>query len=217
MVQYFRDHKKYVVVSKWHPSGLLFATGSHDHSVNLYRLKDQVSALTHEADEVPHLGHDTHQSLTSKEPFELLEKIPFNLNVETIAFTPDGSKMYVGIRDSNYLQVNTIYNAVDQPHQIFDLNNGNVKTKFNMNATLDDHVSFSAVHMSFSPTDPQYLLIATDRSRSILYREGDSTPVRRRKIAENLRDRFEIFGGQTTIYTVTRGVPGIIPGVMSTR
>ncbi|PRP84304.1 hypothetical protein PROFUN_07605 [Planoprotostelium fungivorum] len=145
VVQYFRDHKKYVVVTKWHPSGLLFATGSHDHTVNLYRLKDQ--------------------SLTSQEPFELIEKIPFNLNVETIAFTPDGARMYVGIRDSNYLQ-------------IFDLNNGNVKTKFNMNAAGDDHVSFSAVHMMFSPTDPQYLLVATDRSRSILYREGESVPVR---------------------------------------
>lgn len=145
VVQAFTDHKKYVVVAKWHPSGKFFATGSHDHNVNVYKFKDGADAK-------------------DQSPFELAAQLPFNLNVETIAFTPDGQRLYVGIRESNYLQ-------------IFDMN-GFEKTKLNMNAAGDDHVSFSALHLSFSPTDHQYLLVGTDRSRNILYREGSSEPVR---------------------------------------
>lgn len=36
-VQHFRDHSKYVVRTKWHPDGELFATASYDKTVGLYR------------------------------------------------------------------------------------------------------------------------------------------------------------------------------------
>lgn len=46
-----------------------------------------------------------------------------------------------------------------------------------MNARQDDHVSFSILHISFSE-DEDYLLASTDRDRVIMYRYGQSTPVR---------------------------------------
>ena len=47
-----------------------------------------------------------------------------------------------------------------------------------MNATLDEHVSFTALDVNFSP-DGDYLLVSTDKSRMIMYRiESGSTPVR---------------------------------------
>lgn len=45
-----------------------------------------------------------------------------------------------------------------------------------MNAALDDHVSFTALDVVFSPDD-KYILVATDRDRLILYHIGNSTPV----------------------------------------
>lgn len=45
-----------------------------------------------------------------------------------------------------------------------------------MNATLDDHISFSALDVNFSP-DENYILVSTDRDRVIMYRIGNSTPV----------------------------------------
>lgn len=49
--------------------------------------------------------------------------------------------------------------------------------KWNMNANMDDHISFSVLNISFSE-DEEYLLVSTDRDRVILYRYGSSNPVR---------------------------------------
>lgn len=47
-----------------------------------------------------------------------------------------------------------------------------------MNAKGDDHVSFTALHMQFSP-DGEYLLVNTDKDRLILYSmSSGSVPVR---------------------------------------
>jgi hypothetical protein len=46
-----------------------------------------------------------------------------------------------------------------------------------MNATLDDHVSFSAMSVAVGINN-EYVLVATDRNRIIMYKEGISTPVR---------------------------------------
>eukprot|EP01117_Protostelium_nocturnum_P019229 TRINITY_DN8280_c0_g1_i2.p1 TRINITY_DN8280_c0_g1~~TRINITY_DN8280_c0_g1_i2.p1 ORF type:complete len:409 (+),score=118.06 TRINITY_DN8280_c0_g1_i2:67-1293(+) len=141
VVQTFHDHRKYVVVAKWHPSGKMFATGSHDRTARLYRWNDESNS------------------------FQFVESFEFNQNVETIAFTNDGNKMYIGVRETNYLQ-------------IFNLANGNEKTKLNMNEKGDDHVSFSALNIQFHPTDDSFFLVATDRGRMILYQQGNSVPLR---------------------------------------
>ena len=39
----FADHKKYVVTAKWHDSGLIFATGSYDNTVNIYKISNMSS------------------------------------------------------------------------------------------------------------------------------------------------------------------------------
>jgi len=46
-----------------------------------------------------------------------------------------------------------------------------------MNSFGDNHVSFNAMFVSYSP-DGKYLLVSTDRERLIMYRVGCSTPVR---------------------------------------
>ncbi len=72
--------------------------------------------------------------------------------------------LVVTVRDDNYLH-------------LYDLNTRK-KTDFNMNATLDEHVSFTALDINFSPDD-ELILITTDKSRLIVYRmESGSTPVR---------------------------------------
>jgi hypothetical protein len=52
------------------------------------------------------------------------------------------------------------------------------ETKFNMNATGDDHVSFSPLFISFNPVDDDYFLVSTDNDRLLMYKRGLSTPVR---------------------------------------
>jgi len=41
----FRDHAKYVVRVRWHPSGDMFATASYDHEVILYRYVSSADIL----------------------------------------------------------------------------------------------------------------------------------------------------------------------------
>jgi hypothetical protein len=78
----------------------------------------------------------------------------------------------IGVREDNYLH-------------IVDLNTLK-ETLFNMNQTLDDHVSFSALHVDFNPVDPNYLLVTTDRDRNIIYKIGNSVPV-------SIRIKFNAF------------------------
>jgi COMPASS component SWD3 len=95
-------------------------------------------------------------------PFALLEQFHFNANPESIAFMKNGT-LVIGVRDDNYLYfVNPMTLA---------------KEKFNMNAALDDHVSFTPMHISFG-LDDEYFLVSTDKDRMIMYRVGSSTPVR---------------------------------------
>jgi len=102
-------------------------------------------------------------SLEEENPFVLVQQFPFSANVEAIVFSGNET-LVISVRGDNYL------------HSI-DLTTMN-KTKFNMNANHDDHVSFNAMDLSLSPLNNDYLLVSTDKNRMILYRMGNSTPVR---------------------------------------
>jgi len=143
-----KDHTKYVVGCKWYIDGLTFATASHDHSVAIFRCKD-ADNLKPDSD--------------AQNSFSLVERYPFNANAEAITWNKEGV-LVVAVREDNYL------------HMI-DLNSSS-KTRFNMNAALDNHVSFTAMALSFNPVDEDYLLVGTDKDRVILYKVGNSTPVR---------------------------------------
>jgi len=95
-------------------------------------------------------------------PFTLVERLQFNGNVEALVVTKSDTMIFA-VRDDNYLH-------------FLDLKTMQ-KTNFNMNSTLDDHVSFTAMDISVSP-DEEFILVTTDRDRSILYKLGNSTPVR---------------------------------------
>ena len=45
IVQHFNDHQKYVVRTSWHPGGHMFATGSYDRTVCLYK-KERCASST---------------------------------------------------------------------------------------------------------------------------------------------------------------------------
>jgi len=68
----------------------------------------------------------------------------------------------IGVRDDNYLHL------VDT-HTL-------KRTKFNLNAAQDDHVSFTPMDLSI--VDDTFLLVSTDKDRVIMYRNGNSSPVR---------------------------------------
>lgn len=100
---------------------------------------------------------------STKPKFDLLKTLHFNANPESIAFHPDSKSLLIAIRESNNLRV-------------VNLENYEIE-KFNMNSNLDDHVSFSALHLSFSKTG-KYVLVSTDHHRILLYEMGCSSPLR---------------------------------------
>jgi len=77
----------------------------------------------------------------------------FPVNVEAIAFSPDA--LVVATRDNNYLT-------------FFDPHTLQLKEKKNMNANMDDHVSFNAMDLNFSK-DYSLLLVQTDKERLIMF------------------------------------------------
>lgn len=67
----------------------------------------------------------------------------------------NGKDVVVSVRDDNRLHV-------------IDLESGEVKELLNMNATGDDHVSFTALDVSVSPGG-RHVLVSTDKDRLILF------------------------------------------------
>lgn len=86
--------------------------------------------------------------------------------------------MLVAVREDNNiysinlqtLEVSSLFSALWYLH-VFQ------KTKLNMNANGDDHVSFSAMDINATP-DGRYYLVSTDKDRMILYKYGSSAHVR---------------------------------------
>jgi len=87
--------------------------------------------------------------------YEHTQKWSFSGNVEAMEFTPDGIALIVAIRGDNYL------NYI----QLRDFSISRV----NMNATGDDHVSFTAMYIECSPSG-NHLLVQTDKDRIIVMR-----------------------------------------------
>lgn len=95
--------------------------------------------------------------------FQLKKQFLFASNVESIHFTLDGKLLLVAAREDNYLH------CVDMDTL--------TEWKLNMNANQDDHVSFSALHVT-SDAASKYLLVATDKNRNIMFSLADSQQVR---------------------------------------
>jgi WD40 repeat protein len=86
--------------------------------------------------------------------FVLQKRLPFRANVEAIQFTPIGNKLLIAVREDNYIHSYDLQSQQD--------------LKWNMNANMDDHVSFSALDLAVYPNS-HYLLVATDKERVILF------------------------------------------------
>jgi len=99
--------------------------------------------------------------------FELKKTIVFANIVEAIELWDDTilnqQEIIVSVREDNYL--NYIHLLSYQIRRV------------NMNANLDDHISFTALDLSLSPNS-SHLLVATDKSRIIMFRTGTSIQLR---------------------------------------
>jgi COMPASS component SWD3 len=95
VVQTFYDHSKYVVKSRWFNAGNSYMTASHDKTVNVYCMNEEMQM------------------------FEKNRTLYFKTPVESIACTMgDGSVLVVGVRDDNYLH----YFRVDENFDEFRVN-----------------------------------------------------------------------------------------------
>ncbi|KAJ3443273.1 hypothetical protein M0812_09107 [Anaeramoeba flamelloides] len=95
--------------------------------------------------------------------FGLKKKISFRNPIQDVIFGDNSREMIVAVRNENnlyYINCETL--KVD---------------KINLNENLDNHVSFSAMHLSLSP-DEKYLLVTTDKDRIITYLYKSSIQLR---------------------------------------
>ncbi|KAF9354683.1 hypothetical protein BGX26_007492 [Mortierella sp. AD094] len=143
--QHFKDHTKFVVRAKFAKDGDIIVTGSHDKTVNVYKVQPGQNA-----DQLPR--------------YVLDKTLNFKGSVEGLCVLPMTSSrtaptVVIGTRDDNYL------------HYV-DLDNYST-VKYNMNVNKDDWVSFTPMDISVSPhNNGGYLLVSTDSptGRQILFR-----------------------------------------------
>jgi len=95
--------------------------------------------------------------------FTLCKQFLFSSNVESIHFTLDGKLLLIAAREDNYVHCVNMDTLAEW--------------KFNMNANQDDHVSFSALHLC-SDNASKYLVVATDKDRSIMFSLDSNEQVR---------------------------------------
>ncbi|XP_011270465.1 hypothetical protein CAOG_08825 [Capsaspora owczarzaki ATCC 30864] len=151
VLQTFADHTKFVVRVQWSPNGEYFATASYDHHVGLYRRVQKVSKPVEDDDD----------SDAEEEPapfkFERVGHFLFEGYAEALCFSPEGDELCMAARNDCFLH-------------FVELTSGNYeRSKMNMNALGDTHVSFTALDVSYSPFGKKYLLVCTDKNRLILY------------------------------------------------
>ncbi|KAG5182397.1 WD40-repeat-containing domain protein [Tribonema minus] len=154
----FRDHAKYVVCARWSRDGALLATASHDKTVALY----STAAAAADGD----------GAAAAAAPLRLVTKLYFPEAVEAVEFVGGGAS-----GDPQRLMVA----SREQPHLVYvDLVDGagyaQARVSVNANA-WDAHVSFSVLGLAASP-DGRYVLAATDRARTIVYRAGHNAHIR---------------------------------------
>ncbi|ETI31873.1 hypothetical protein F441_21100 [Phytophthora nicotianae CJ01A1] len=134
----FHDHNRHGAFKiAWSASGLFFATGSSDKSLNMYQCS--------------HLDGDGEQ-------VEKIKSFYFNGTVEAMAFAPSGSEsselLVVAVRDDCYVHY------IDC--STFE------KERVNMNPDGIEHVSYTIMDLSLSPSG-KYLLAATDSNRNFIF------------------------------------------------
>ncbi|ETP29857.1 hypothetical protein F442_21042 [Phytophthora nicotianae P10297] len=134
----FHDHNRHGAFKiAWSASGLFFATGSSDKSLNMYQCS--------------HLDGDGEQ-------VEKIKLFYFNGTVEAMAFAPSGSEsselLVVAVRDDCYVHY------IDC--STFE------KERVNMNPDGIEHVSYTIMDLSLSPSG-KYLLAATDSNRNFIF------------------------------------------------
>ncbi|KAG9293206.1 hypothetical protein G9A89_010543 [Geosiphon pyriformis] len=105
----------------------------------------------------------------------------FTGNIESFCFLPDNRHLVVGIREDNYLHY-IKYNPYS-PSSSINPSSSFTTTKYNMNSTGDDWISFTPMHISPSPhNNGSYLLVSTDSSsqngRLILFKTHSSKQLR---------------------------------------
>lgn len=108
-------------------------------------------------------------SATTTDNWKLQHRWTFSGNVECIVFWGN-TTIVASIRDSNMLRY-------------IDCASRDI-TDINMNPNQDDWVSFTAMDLAISP-DGTYLLVASDKSKLLLYKLGGSEQLRRFYGAEN--------------------------------
>jgi WD40 repeat protein len=108
------------------------------------------------------LRRDSAAAAAASGAFEETKEWMFAGCVEAMAVLgKEQTKVVVSVREDNRLHV-------------IDLETGEVSELLNMNATGDDHVSFTALDLSVRPSslsssDGRHLLVSTDRDRLILF------------------------------------------------
>ncbi|KAH3723033.1 Protein will die slowly [Pelomyxa schiedti] len=128
-------------------------------------------------------GYDKTIHLFNGTDYHPLHTWTFSTAVEALIFNNESTKIIAAVRENNYLHV-------------LDLTSFET-TYVNVNATGDDHVSFSIMDLCLSSSN--LLLASTDRSRVILFRSESSTQLRNYYGAQN--DEYSqprcLWGGNT--------------------
>ncbi|KAG7379802.1 hypothetical protein PHYPSEUDO_008098 [Phytophthora pseudosyringae] len=145
----FQDHTRHGAFKlAWSADGLLFATGSSDKSLNIYKCSQLVEG-----------GGEG-----GREQCEKIKSFFFNGTVEAMAFAPTsasenkqaGSRelLAIAVRDDcyvHYVDCSTLE-----------------KERVNMNPDDIEHVSYTIMDLSLSPSG-KYLLAATDSNRNFIF------------------------------------------------
>merc|ERR1712137_804260 len=111
--------------------------------------------------------------MSAEGEYSHVQKWSFGGNVESIEFTPDQIALIVSARGDNYLSY----------IQLRDL----TISRIDMNATGDDHVSFTAMHVECSPGG-DHLLVQTDKDRIIVMRTH--TPIQSKNLYGTVNNEF---------------------------
>ncbi|KAJ0407033.1 hypothetical protein ATCC90586_004827 [Pythium insidiosum] len=146
-VAMFHDHTRPGAMRvQWSSSGDLFATGSSDKSINVYRC----SALAATGSDIPQC--------------EKVKSFYFNGIVEAIAFVPAVSEgaeseirnelLAIAVRDDCYVHYVDCHTME--------------KERINMNQDGIEHVSYTIMDLRASPSG-KYLLAATDKDRHFVF------------------------------------------------
>ena len=158
-LQTWQDHRKYIVRAQFSPDGHWMATASYDKTLRVYV---DVGYAQQQVGMVLPPGPATDR-------YRLVFSQAYPGTVEGMCFVNEPLAVVISVRDDNYLHYYHLPTFEEQ--------------KYNMNASGDDVVSFTAMHLLPSPCaihGQRYLLVATDQEngRSILFGAHSDRQVR---------------------------------------